>query len=796
MRILVEGSKYKISYLKDELLLNKKFYELISNDSTEAKITCVGFHRNTNGEIVYMMPKVFRETEGIDDKNKLEAKIKHNDIQPWARKLTVYFHRGLEIYKKKINSAEKAEENSAKLNSKNGAKEYTYWELVDSFNQFYLRNKNTILFRHIKHISSQAKKTNWSRTVKKSIPIIDASKRPIYIDLHNKKKIVDYEEELIIMFLSILNFFNEEHALDIKIDTIYKIAKGSSFKSLKRNGKAKLRKIKHRYYSDVMKKMFSLCEIYFKTNDTSTLKKGKPDFMAVNKYNTVFEAMLEKLLSEGEDVENKKNLAGISLKQLKQNRDGKIIDHIYKDASLINKGDYIYFIADAKYYSPEIIKDDDSESSRDESDEEKNIRKANSLHGELSGVKDSSHSFYKQFTYAKNTIQLNVELFYKDDKKNIKINKINLERVNYRDEITEGYNITPNFFVYGYNNSKTLSELNEPFISYNNADEIKNVKIIKQWPFRLFDRDTLFLIHYKMSFPYVLKAYASKNHDYLARQKQKITTEFRNLFVEGIRDHSNYSFYKIRFSEKTNLLEFINENFRNLIGKCITDFSLAEMDNLGLPKGGKNAPLIIALHKEDRDFKSFLEDKLIDLPHYEYTFGEVCEGKKFPKDYELPFKILLPSEAKKSKRKIPIYDLSIAAGNFSYPQYISAVEWTELPEEIRTPDIFFICKVTGESMNEIIPNGSWCLFKKNPNIPRNGKIVLVQHQDIQDLDFITGLTVKEIEIIPDEENRNHESIMLKPISKDKNFQTIVIKFDPLKEFRIIGEFVRLLEFKH
>ena len=146
MRILVEGSKYKISYLKDELLLNGNFYELKGENSTEAKIISVGYHRNTNGEIIYMLPKVFKGTEGIDDKNKLESKIKHNDIEPWARKLTVYFHRGLE--------------NSSKLNSKNGSKEYTYWELVDSFYQFYLRNKNTILFRHIKHISNQAKKTN------------------------------------------------------------------------------------------------------------------------------------------------------------------------------------------------------------------------------------------------------------------------------------------------------------------------------------------------------------------------------------------------------------------------------------------------------------------------------------------------------------------------------------------------------------------------------------------------------------------------------------------------------------
>jgi hypothetical protein len=623
MRILVEGSKYDMSYLKDELLLNETFYELKGENPKEAKITSVGYHRNINGEIIYMLPKVFRGTEGLDDKNKLESKIKHNDIEPWARKLTVYFHKGLEIYNKKINSDKKATENSSKLNSKNGSKEYTYWELVDSFYQFYLRNKNTILFRHIKHISNQAKKTNWERTVRKSIPIIDSSKSPIYIELHNKKKIVDNEEELIIIFFSILNFFNEEHVLDIKIDKIYNIVKGNSFKSLKKNGKAKLRKIKHRYYSDVMKQMFSLCEIYFKINDTSALKKGKPDFMAVNKYNTVFEAMLEKLLvGEGAEYLDKKDEAGIKLKQLKYNRDGKIIDHIYKDVSLINKDDYIYFIADAKYYSPKIVNDE--EGLKEESDEENNILKSYNIHG----VKDSSLSLYKQYTYAKNTIQFNIELYYKDDKKNqneLDKSKIKLARINYRDEITEGYNITPNYFVYGFTDQKTLNELNKHFIDYNNSgNEIKvkenDIKILKQWPFRLFDRDTLIITHFKMSFPYVLKSYVSKNSEYIKRQRDIIREEFKNKFINAIKHYTQYNFYKIGFS-KISLDEFVIENFKKLNGKC---FSIALSED--------KYTLILAIHSLDINFKKFVEEKIDNLDDYTYKLGDDdFNAKEMPK---------------------------------------------------------------------------------------------------------------------------------------------------------------------
>lgn len=633
MRILVEGSKYKISYLKDELLLNGNFYEIKGENSTEAKITSVGYHRNTNGEIIYMLPKVFRGTEGIDDKNKLESKIKHNDIEPWARKLTVYFHRGLEIYNKKIDSDKKATENSSKLNSKNGSKEYTYWELVDSFYQFYLRNKNTILFRHIKHISNQAKKTNWERTVRKSIPIIDNSKKLIYTELHNKKKIVDYEEELIIIFFSILNFFNEEHVLDIKIDKIYNIVKGSSFKSLKRNGKAKLRKIKHRYYSDVMKQMFSLCEIYFKINDTSTLKKGKPDFMAVNKYNNVFEAMLEKLLVEdGKDYLNKPNKAEIKLSQLKYNKDGKIIDHIYLDGSLINEEDYIYFIADAKYYSPEKINDEDEGISKDESDEEKNIRRSYSING----VKDSSHSLYKQYTYAKNTIQFNIELFYQDDKENqnhLDKSKVKLERIHYRDEITEGYNITPNYFIYGYADKNTLDNLNEPFISYNNSEDPikvkeKDIKIIKQWPFRLFDRDTLIATHFKMSFPYVLKNYVSKNSEYLNRQRNLIRKEFRNIFINSVQQYTQYNFYKIGFN-KISLDEFVNRNFKILNGKCFSVYLLED-----------KFTLIIAIHNLDINFKKFIEEKIDNLNDYTYKFGDDdFNAKEMPKEPLIPLEM-------------------------------------------------------------------------------------------------------------------------------------------------------------
>ena len=621
MRILIEGKDYPLDYLKDILddKLNQdgtpKFYKI--NNFGDAKVITVGYYCNSKNEIVYMLPKVFRSLDEINknDQKYLEPKIKHNDLQPWARKLIIHFHRGLEMYNKELGKSN-SDLKSSKLKSKNGKVEYDYKDLVDTFIEFYLRNKNVILLRHIKHISNTVKKTNWERTVRKSIPIINTSKKPTYFELHNKKKVVNYEEELITIFLSIINNFSEEGYSDIKIDKAFNIAKGSQFKSLKRNGKSHLRKIKHRYYSDIMRRMFSLCEIYFKKNDTSKLSEWKPEFKVVNKYNTIFEAMLEKLVGEEDE---KAKFGDVTLRELKNNRDGKIIDHIYAGFSIINNKDYIYFIADAKYYTPL-----NNEEEEEEDYDDKRARKAAEIHG----VSEGSHSFYKQFTYAKNTIQKNVELFYHDDGKykKIKIDKSNVTPVSYRDdEITEGYNITPNFFIYGYTDDKSLKDLMDPYITLNKTKESNNLQEIHQWPFRLFDRDTLFVVHYKISFPYVLKTYVSKNIEYLKNQKEIIRGKFRDLFIDMIKNHSDYKVYKIGFHRKTDIVDFVNTNFKILNGKCIS-----------VPFGIGQMTLLIAHHEMDEKFmndflikiifnrKSYLEKSRYDFdgdfkPHIYYT---------------------------------------------------------------------------------------------------------------------------------------------------------------------------------
>lgn len=159
-----------------------------------------------------------------------------------------------------------------------------------------------------------------------------------------------------------------------------------------------------------------------------------------------------------------------------------------------------------------------------------------------------------------------------------------------------------------------------------------------------------------------------------------------------------------------------------------------------------------------------------------------------------PFRIIPLNEVKQYINCVPLYDISAAAGNFSELQQSSNIEWVELSKQFKHSKDYFVCKVQGESMNKVIPNDSWCLFKKDPGGSRDGKIVLVQHTNIQDSDFGSGYTVKLYQSKKEvtQDNWHHESIILKPQSNNPEFKAIVLIEDDLRELKVEGVFVSVL----
>jgi uncharacterized protein len=139
---------------------------------------------------------------------------------------------------------------------------------------------------------------------------------------------------------------------------------------------------------------------------------------------------------------------------------------------------------------------------------------------------------------------------------------------------------------------------------------------------------------------------------------------------------------------------------------------------------------------------------------------------------------------------VPIYDLKVAAGDFSELQTVSDCEWIEIPKRYKPSKDLFACTVTGESMNKVIPNGSICLFRKYSGGSRNGQIVLVEHTNIQDPDFGSGYTIKEYRSKKNVNNEqwSHQSITLKPLSYDSEYVNIEIIEDESSTLKVIGIF--------
>jgi SOS-response transcriptional repressor LexA len=186
------------------------------------------------------------------------------------------------------------------------------------------------------------------------------------------------------------------------------------------------------------------------------------------------------------------------------------------------------------------------------------------------------------------------------------------------------------------------------------------------------------------------------------------------------------------------------------------------------------------------------------------TYVYVCDKKlreyfqKHLQVFKTPnsFEILPESKVIPFQNAVPFYDLQAAAASFSELQNPEYQDWLKLPDQFSVDKDFFACQVIGESMNKKIPNGSICLFRKDPGGSRNGKIVLVEHTSFMDKDFGSGFTIKEYhsEKVQNEHSWHHSQIVLRPLSTNPAFEEIFLKDEDLDGLRVVGVFVCVVNF--
>ena len=416
----------------------------------------------------------------------------------------------------------------------------TLIDIILSLIKFANENRDWFMFI-IKNIHSGYNKINWHKTIAtKTAYFKDGI--PHYVEMVNKKTQINFDEELLIIFYSILYYIREKYGFPINITFNYELIKGPKFDSyLAGLGKARLLQIKYKYFSDKALQLWNLCYCFFAMVEQMSAKPEDSEYLFVSNFNIVFEAMIDELISD-------KNIP----QELRDQRDGKIVDHIYPYTSLISPSD-IYHIGDSKYY-----------------------KIGGSVHG---------NSEYKQYTYARNVIHYNLDLFLRFGDE-----AFNKGALPYLDTLTDGYNVTPNFFI-----SAEIDEeyrYSEPSIHVHKANDGKNYAVSKHFANRLFDRDTLWLAHYDINFLYVLALFVSPHQSVRDEFKTDIHKRFREHFIGLL--NGKYKFFKFNITP-VEMEDFVSCNFRELTGK-IYHFNNTMI--LALEKGHEQSVLIYDKYKD------------------------------------------------------------------------------------------------------------------------------------------------------------------------------------------------------
>lgn len=551
MRILIEEYRYKADDVRETI----HGIDALENIEGEVSVNYVGYYFNNHPDVydcVFILPKVLLEVKDgrelvfgqyrpediicINEESPLteEQKSFIYDFSVWIYRAVVVFYND-----KRNDSSIVYHRKMAQVNKGRKQRNNTFLDILLSMIQFNEDNQQFFMFI-IKNMHAGFNKINWTRTIARTNAVVQDNSA-IYVNPVNKKRQINFDEELLIIFFSILNYIHEHYGFPVNINCNYELIKGRKFLNyLNGYGKTRLYQIKYKYFSDKALQLWKLCYAFFDRAKNVAIDMGQKDYLLVKNFNIVFEAIIDELIGETGEVP-----AG-----LKKQEDGKMVDHIYtyKGLTTHDEDTPIYYIGDSKYY------------------------KRNNPIGR--------ESVAKQFTYARNVIQWNLNLFMKGDPEDEDWkNDWNQFREvpKLRDDVTEGYNIIPNFFI-----SATMEEdlsyrdtirLTEKKNKYFTSDQFSN---------RLFDRDTLLVCHYDVNFLFVVSLYALNNKSKKTSWKKKVRAIFREEIQRMLQER--YQFYAMRSHPDEDGRKYIKTHFQDVLGKMYTPYEKTDYFSLALDK--------------------------------------------------------------------------------------------------------------------------------------------------------------------------------------------------------------------
>lgn len=581
MKLLLEEYKYPVELVRE--VLHGVGSDALQDIEGDVSLSYVGYFYNPQlRDCVFILPKVLMDESGkvfgkYDPKALIDLDKKENTLTQEERKFiyefAVWIHRAISVFQQSHKQSDIIYHRQiSQVGHGMRRRSNTLLDILLSLIQFNKDHQDFITLI-LKNIHSGFNKINWTRTINRSQAIIQDNS-PIYLNPVNKKRQINFDEELLIIYYSILNYISEAYGFQVKINVGFPLIKGAQFASyMAGRGRIRLRQIKYKYYSDLALELWDLCYAFFDNAEKIHIAADLKEYLLVKNFYIVFEAIIDELIGSSVDK------AALP-KELTEQKDGKLVDHLYTYKGLMQpEGEetQTYYIGDSKYYR---------------------------IGGHL-----GEHSIYKQYTYARNIIQYNIDLWLNDsvtEKPEIKV----------RDEQTEGYNILPNFFI--------SAAMEKDDFSYSHR-EIKltpmkdNPTVQYQFEDRLFDRDTMLLSRYNVNFLFVIALYARNKQSEKAVWKDEVRREFRKNIQDVLA--TQYQFYPMR-SKGVIPEDYVQTHFKQLIGKVFTPFDDKEILTLALqnPNTIADATKRAAMEAEHAQLLAMLEKDFTIQDNY--TLGQ------------------------------------------------------------------------------------------------------------------------------------------------------------------------------
>lgn len=568
MHILIEDYKYPLSsssyFCKTDFMdeLDSEFYtykrEGAGSDANTVAFNCVGYYFSKSlNDCVIVLPKVLIvDTDGqkrlflssgeltpemvfdMDSSDNKYHQYNKNMLSPSVRRdlriFGIWIYRALSnYYIDNPRSVIISKRTSLPTQKTDQKKTGSLLEVILELLKFNRDNRR--YFSRVMSNLHSGSRIKWSKTIAKTMPIIRGG-FPFYIDPIKRKALPNFEEELIVIYSSILQYITSEFGFPHNEIYGVKLIPLNVFDTyIAGRGILRLKSIRNSYFSDEALRLWDLCMAFF--NELYSLRSYPivQEHLLAKSFHHVFEDMVDFLI--GQNIDNR----------FKTFKDGRQIDHIYRYNSIFGNHK-CYYIGDSKYYP---LKNEN-----------------NNICVDL--PQDSVH---KQYAYAINVQQLLME-------------EMNDSETLFFDDDTEGYTFIPNFFISGSICRPGANGKIDYTFNYNDSgiDIIDKVDSREHFKDRLFDRSTLKLFYFNVNFMYVLKAYALRQRNWQEFVHDKIRNGIRYKLCK------TYNFYSLE-GNTSNIPTMPWDSYKNLVGKIInlnSKYYLSSTDEISDPNNSIN----------------------------------------------------------------------------------------------------------------------------------------------------------------------------------------------------------------